>query len=168
MSNSFCIEIDSPPGVRDSGPSWPSCFLFPQCFLLFPKEISISSHIYFVICKCFKSNPLAQSVALLTWEQEVAGYRSPAWPIFFPRIDDSYCERIHSSLTSVSCSDIGYVGKQPVAWKEYCGENWLKELQESMDRCTGCRNITEILLKMVLNIIQSINQSSKCFKFWLV
>ena len=31
------------------------------------------------------------------------------------------------------------------------------ELQESMDRCTGCRYITEILLKMELNTIQSIN-----------
>ena len=27
----------------------------------------------------------------------------------------------------------GYVGKQPVAWKEYCAEYWLKELQEIMD-----------------------------------
>ena len=47
----------------------------------------------------------------------------------------------------------GYVGKQPVAGKEYCVEYWSKEVQESMDRCTGCRNITEILLKMVLNTI---------------
>ena len=49
------------------------------------------------------------------------------------------------------------LGKQSVAWKEYCAEYCLKELQESMDRCTGCRNITEILLKTVLNTIQSIN-----------
>ena len=49
------------------------------------------------------------------------------------------------------------VGKQPVAWKECCAENWLKELQESIDRCTGHRDITEILLKMALNTIQSIN-----------
>ena len=34
-----------------------------------------------------------------------------------------------------------------VAWKEYCVEYWLKELQESMDRCTGHPNIIEILLK---------------------
>ena len=51
--------------------------------------------------------------------------------------------------------DDGYVGKQPVAWKEY----WLKELKESMDKRTGCCDTTEILLKMVLNTIQSINQS---------
>ena len=39
----------------------------------------------------------------------------------------------------------GYVGKQPVAWNEYCPENWLKEPQESMDRWTGRRDVTEIL-----------------------
>ena len=54
---------------------------------------------------------------------------------FFPRIDDRHCYRIHSSLTAVRCFDNGYVGKQPVAWKEYCSEYRLKELQESMDRC---------------------------------
>ena len=81
-----------------------------------------------------------------------------AWPIFFPRIDDSHCNRIHSSLTTVHCFNNGYVGKQPVALKEYCAEYWLKELQESMDRCTGCRDITEILLKTALTAIQLINQ----------
>ena len=85
--------------------------------------------------------------------------RSPAWPIFFLRIDDSHCDKIHSSLTAVSVFDNGYVGKQPVAWKEYCAEYWLTDLQESMDRCTGHRDITEILLKMELNTIQSINQN---------
>ena len=34
-----------------------------------------------------------------------------AWLIFFPRIDDSHCDRIHSSLTAVHCFDDGYVGK---------------------------------------------------------
>ena len=57
------------------------------------------------------------------------------------------------------CFDNNYVGKQPVAWKEYCVEYWLKELQESMDRCTGCHDITEILLETALSIIQSIIQS---------
>ena len=45
------------------------------------------------------------------------------------------------------CFDNGYVGKQPVAWREYCAEYWLTAIQESMDRCTGRRVITEILLK---------------------
>ena len=49
-----------------------------------------------------------------------------------------------------------YVGKRPVAWKEYCAEFWLKECRESIDRCSGHSNITEILLKTELSIIQSI------------
>ena len=53
---------------------------------------------------------------------------SPAWPIFFPRIDDSHCDRIHSYLTAVHCFENGYKGKRPVAWKEYCVEYLLKEL----------------------------------------
>ena len=82
--------------------------------------------------------------------------RSQARPICFQRIDDSHCNRIHSSLTAVHCFDNGYVGKQQVVWKEYCVEYWLKELQETMDKCTGHRDITEILLKTALNTIQYI------------
>ena len=77
-------------------------------------------------------------------------------PIFFPRIDGSHYNRINFSLTAVRCFDNGYMRKQPVAWKEYCAEHWLKELQESMDRCTGHRDITETLLITVLDTIQSI------------
>ena len=51
---------------------------------------------------------------------------------------------------SVYCFDKGDVGKQPVVWKEYCVEYWLKELQESKDKCTGHSNITVILLKTAL------------------
>ena len=85
--------------------------------------------------------------------------------LFFPRIDDSHCVRIHSFLTAVQCFDSGYVGKQPVAWKEYCAEYWLKQLQDSMDGCPGRSDITETLLKTALNNIkttysQSINQLS--------
>ena len=43
--------------------------------------------------------------------------------------------------------------------KKFCAEYWLKELQESMDRCTGRLDMPEILLKTALNSIQSINQS---------
>ena len=45
-----------------------------------------------------------------------------------------------------------------MAWKEYCAEYWLKEIQGRMDRCIGRRDITEILFKKALNTIQSINQ----------
>ena len=67
-------------------------------------------------------------------------------------------------LTTVPWFDNSYVGKQPVAWKEYWAEYWLKELQESTDRCTGCCNVTEILLKTDLNTIQSINLTFLLFK----
>ena len=61
----------------------------------------------------------------------------------------------------VNCFDYGYVGKQqPLAWKEYCAEYWLKELAESMNSCTCHCNITEIPLKTAFNTIQSINQSN--------
>ena len=50
---------------------------------------------------------------------------------------------------------------QTVAWKEHCVEYWLKELKESMDRCIGRQALIEILLKMALNTIQSINQSTE-------
>ena len=32
-------------------------------------------------------------------------------------------------LTAVCCFDNGYVGKQPLGWKEYCAEYWLKSQQ---------------------------------------
>ena len=56
------------------------------------------------------------------------------------------------SPLTVRCLDSGYVGKQPVAWNEYCAEDWLKELQKSMDRCTGDCDITEILMKTIISI----------------
>ena len=68
---------------------------------------------------------------------------------------------INSFLTAVRCFDNGYVGKQPVDWKQYCAEYWLKELQESMDRCTGRRDISEIVENSVKHhTINQLNQSS--------
>ena len=59
------------------------------------------------------------------------------------------------------CFDNGYVGKQPFGLERILYQlYWLKELQESMDRCTGRRAVTEILLKTTLNAIQSINPST--------
>ena len=82
--------------------------------------------------------------------------RSPARLIFFSRIDGGHCNMISSSLTAVHCFNNSYVGKQPEDWKEYCAQCWLKELQKSMDRCTGRGNIAEILLTTTLNTRQSI------------
>ena len=84
-------------------------------------------------------------------------FEPPARTIFSPRIYDSHYDRIHSSLTAVHSFSHGNVGKQSVALKEYCMEDWLKRLQKSM--YTGCRDITEIILKLALNTIQSFNQS---------
>ena len=78
-------------------------------------------------------------------------------PIFFPRIDDSHCDKIRTSFTAVPCFNNGYVGKQPVALKEHCAGYWLKEFQEGMDMCTGGRDITAIRLKIALNTIQSVS-----------
>ena len=62
----------------------------------------------------------------------------------------------HSFLIVVICFDKGYVGKQPLACKKYCALHFVKELQESMDRCTGRCNITEILLKTAVNTKKAI------------
>ena len=42
-------------------------------------------------------------------------------------------------------------------WKEYCVDSWRKELKESMNRCTGHRDLTGII-KAALITRQSINQ----------
>ena len=70
-----------------------------------------------------------------------------------------YCwKRRYNTIQSINqYFDDGYVGNQPVAWKECCAEYWFKEVQKSIDRCTGRRRIT------ALNTIQSINQSEPKF-----
>ena len=54
---------------------------------------------------------------------------------------------IHLSPMAVHCFSPDYMGKQPVAWQEYFAEYWSKERKESMDRCSGHHDITEIMLK---------------------
>ena len=74
----------------------------------------------------------------------------PARPIFFSKIDDSHCDRIHPSLTVFHCFDGGHFKKRS-QWlgkkKRHFAEYWLKELQESMDMCTGHRDTTKTRLK---------------------
>ena len=60
-----------------------------------------------------------------------------------------------SFLNAVHCFDKGYLGKHPVAWKEYCVVYWLKELQGNSDRCTGFHVITKILLQTALTLFQT-------------
>ena len=68
----------------------------------------------------------------------------------FTRMFSKLC--VLNGQTTVGCQlilfDNDYVRKQPMAWKEYCAKYWFKELQESMDRCTGRRYITGILAKI--------------------
>ena len=40
------------------------------------------------------------------------------------RIDGRLCDRIHCSLLAVHCFNDGYMGRQLVAWKQYCAEYW--------------------------------------------
>ena len=44
---------------------------------------------------------------------------------------------IHSSFATLDCFDNSDMGKQSVAWKEYCAKYWLKELWESMELMDG-------------------------------
>ena len=79
----------------------------------------------------------------------------------FSGIDDSLCDRLHSSVTAVHSFGNGmHVQKKLVAPKENCAGHWLKELQKSIDWCTGHRDITEILLKKALNTIKIIHSIS--------
>ena len=54
-----------------------------------------------------------------------------------------------------------------MALKELCAEHWLKELKESMDRCTCHYDITEILLKTALKTKQSTQTLYQIPKFSL-
>ena len=41
--------------------------------------------------------------------------------------------------------------KAASALKLFCVELWLEKLQENMNRCTGCLNVTKTMLKMASN-----------------
>ena len=59
-----------------------------------------------------------------------------------------------SPQSIVHGSDKGYVGKQPVAWKEYCADYWLKNSRKAWIGETDCLDITENGVKH-----RTINQS---------
>ena len=67
--------------------------------------------------------PLDLSVAYMTTGHGVA-CSIPRLAKIFPGIDDIHFARIHSFLTASHCFDDGYVGKDPMAWEEYCAEKW--------------------------------------------
>ena len=60
-----------------------------------------------------------------------------AFPMFTgSALHNSYLNSAKETLHQMSFNGNGYVEKQSAAWKENCAGYWLKELQESMDRCT--------------------------------
>ena len=117
-----------------------------------PRDILSLLRFVLAIYLCFFFSEPHSSVAIVQdLEQEVAGSIS-ALPTFLSRIDDSHCDRVHSSPTAVNCFDYCYVGKQPVVWKKHCAEYWFKELQESMGRCTGRRDIKKTALNIFFSL----------------
>ena len=64
---------------------------------------------------------------------------------------------IQGSWFCLSPMDSVYVEKQPDAWEDCCVENWCEKTRNHMRRWTGRCDMTEKLLKTVLNP----NQSSK-------
>ena len=120
--------------------------LFQQCFLTSPNQISIFHfHLFLLSANAFnldKSKILSFGNGL-RWN------------------DDYHFDRICSFLTADCYINNGYEGKQSLAWRENCAEYWLKRnsRQASENGCTGFHNITEIMLKMALNTIQSINHN---------
>ena len=112
-------SIDSGQPARSAQADLSRDILLSVSFLNFEGPINpvIQS---FVIQKSAEPHSSVGSVQnLRTWG---CWFDLPARPIFFTRIDDSHCDRIHSTLTAVHCFGNGYVGNQPVAWKEYCAE----------------------------------------------
>ena len=75
----------------------------------------------------FITEPIAQPV-----ENRSPLIQSPAWPTFFPRTDDSHCDRVHFFLTPLCCFDNGYVGKQPVAGKKNSSKAWIGALADTI------------------------------------
>ena len=96
-------------------------------------------------CEAFLPNPSSSVSSEEDLRTGCCWFKAAARPIISPRIDDGHCVRNRPSLTAVHCFDDGYVVKQPVAWEVRCTDYWLKELQESMDRCIW--DVTKITLK---------------------
>ena len=59
-----------------------------------------------------------------------------------------------------------FVEKQPVAWKVCCVVYWCGKTRKRMSRWTGCRDMTEKLLKKALNPNQSNNQHTWILYLW--
>ena len=100
-------------------------------------------------------SPIAQSVALQASEQEVAGSTPRLGQYSFRGLMIIIATGF-IPLTAVRCFDNHEAAS---GLERILCSVLVKEFQESMDRRTGRRYITEVLLETALNTIQSINQS---------
>ena len=132
-----------------------------------PSSFSLFSTVFLKTFSLELQSPIAQS-ARLENRSSRSLFLSLARPIFLSRIDDSHCDRIHSSLTDFHC----FHKKLLVCGKAASGlervEYWLKELQESVDRITVAATIyivTERLLNGVKHdkIIFHFTEKNSCF-----
>ena len=116
-----------------------------------------TSNLLFSSWQCYQ---LSYEARHRTWEQGTAGL-IPGFAIFFSQDwwyviwQDLLLCRQRSLFQKLLC------GKTA---NEYCAEYWYNKLQESMDRCTGHLDITEILLKTAIHIIQKSNHALICMQ----
>ena len=103
----------------------------------------------------------AQMVAHTIWVQKVAGSANISFRGLMVVTAIGFI-----SLTIVHCFGNGYVGKQPVAWKEYCSEFWWKGLQDSMDRCTPRYNWTTVGNGVKNHTISQLNPLPHIEELW--
>ena len=75
-------------------------------------------------------SPIVQSVALQASEQEVAGSTPRLGQYSFRGLMIIIATGF-IPLTAVRCFDNHYVGQQPVAWKGYCAQYWLKNSRKA-------------------------------------
>ena len=68
------------------------------------------------------------------FRKAVSRFEPPMWPILFKQ---------------------WLYGKAASGLERIFVEHWLKEVQESMDRCFDCSNITEIMFEMALTLSQT-------------
>ena len=83
--------------------------------------------------------------------------RSPACSKFFPRIDDSHCDRIQSSFNVVCCFHDGNAGNHPAACSQFV---WANGRAARIGRTIPVRSIgllllLEALLSLPLDIWKS-------------
>ena len=101
-----------------------ACLKGKKTLIVGKEENADYQHFLFFLTMFSKvlSSPHSSVSSVEEFRTEACWFEPQAWPTLFPRIDYCRCDRIHFSLTVVHCYADGYVGKQPVVWKEHCVE----------------------------------------------